>query len=424
MRICPHTGVWTFYMHVRMNSHLQSAIKIYKLEADLKTSLPSKSVFVIYPRMKTKPDNVLIQEELERRVLHGLMFHWEDSVSWLEPSYRYAMQKPLISIRDLKKRLGYWSPIRKEISLSRDLVMNHAWDAVLEVFYHEMAHQFAHQVLDAYHETSHGPAFIRACYILRANPEASGTYPPLDDRLDENRLSDQDKIMVKVKKLMALAQSHNRHEAESAMAKAHELISKYNIEIIEKNRQRQFMSIFLGKPALRHTRDVYELSSLLQSFYFVKGIWIPSYVIEKEKMGRVLEITGTLQNLKIASYVFDVVRNYIDSEWFKYNQKKRLNFHRKTDFAVGIVRGFRRKLELQVSPLKNFQDGNYAVAKIEDHHLNSYYRYRYPKISSFKRGGSSEDHGVISDGMDTGKKLVISKGIEESRQSGKYLPQK
>jgi len=373
---------------------------------------------------KTKPNDILIQEELESRILHGLMFHWEDSIGWLESVYRYAMQKPLISIRDMKRRLGYWSPTRKEISLSRDLVMNHSWDAVLEVFYHEMAHQFAHQVLNAYDETPHGPAFIKACYHLRANPEASGNYPPLDDRMNESRLSDQDKIMMKVKKLLALARSRNRHEAESAMAKAHQLISKYNIDIIEKNRQRQFISIFLGQPALRHTRDIYALSALLESFYFVKGIWIPSYVIEKNKMGRVLEITGTIQNLKIASYVFDVVKNYIDSEWIKYNRNKGLNFYRKIDFAVGIVRGFRKKMESQQSLSENPSARIFALTKIQDHQLENYYHYRYPKISKFSRASTGEDYRVISDGMNTGEKLIISKGIEESRVSGKYLPEK
>lgn len=373
---------------------------------------------------KKKPDKILIQEKLESRIIHGLMFHWEDSIGWLEPSCRFAMQKPLISIRDMKKRLGYWSSVRKEISLSRDLVMNHSWDAVLEVFYHEMAHQFAHQVLEAYDETPHGSSFIKACFLLRANPEASGSYPPLDDRMNESRLSDQDKIMVRVKKLLALAQSKNRHEAESAMAKAHQLIAKYNIDIIENNRQRQFISIFLGQPGLRHTRDIYELAALLESFYFVKCIWIPSYVIKKDKMGRVLEITGTIQNLKIASYVFDVVKNYINSEWIRYNKNRGLNFYRKTDFAVGIVRGFRRKLESQHSSLEKQPARIFALTKLKDYQLENYYHYRYPKISKFSRANSNEDYGVISDGMKTGKKLVISKGIEESRVSGKYLPEK
>ncbi len=383
-------------------------------------------IFVMKPSMreKTKPKTVLIHEELETRILHGLMFHWEESVSWLRPVYRDAMRKPLISIRDMKRRLGYWSPSRKEISLSRDLVMNHSWDAVLEVFYHEMAHQFAHQVLNACDESPHGPSFVKACYILKANPEASGNYPPLDERLSESRLSDQDKIMVRVRKLLALAQSRNLHEAESAMAKAHELISKYNIDIIEKNRQRQFMSIFLGQPALRHTRDVYALASLLESFYFVKCIWIPSYVIEKDKMGRVLEITGTIQNLKIASYVFDVIKNYIESEWIKYNKSKGLNFFRKTDFAVGIVRGFRRKLESQQFSVQHQSTPTFAMTRINDYQLENYHRYRYPRITTSSRTSSNQDYGVLSDGMKTGKKLVISKGIEERCVSGKYLPEK
>jgi hypothetical protein len=317
--------------------------------------------------------------------------------------------------------------VRKEISLSRNLVLNHSWDAVLEVFYHEMAHQFAHQVLNAYEETSHGPAFREACHHLRANPEASGEYPPLDERLSESRLSDQDKILMRVKKLLALAQSHNRHEAESAMAKAHELIAKYNIDIIEKNKHRQFLSIFLGRPALRHTRDVYVMANLLESFYFVKCIWIPSYVIEKEKMGRVLEITGTLQNLKIASYVFEVIKNYTESEWKKYNKNRRLNFYRKTDYAVGIIRGFQRKLEQQkhsFNASKNNSGSVYALMTLKDPQLESYYHYRYPKTVKTGRGRTNADFNVISDGIKSGKKLVISKGIEESGISGKYLPEK
>jgi hypothetical protein len=144
-------------------------------------------------------------------------------------------------------------------------------------------------------------------------------------------------------------------------------------------------------------------------------------------MGRVLEITGTMQNLKIASYVFDVVKNYIDSEWIKYNKKKRLNFYRKTDFAVGIIRGFHRKLETQKSSVENLPtraDRIFALTKIQDHQLETYYHYRYPKISKFSRSNSRQDYGVISDGMKTGKKLIISQGIEESKMSGKYLPEK
>jgi hypothetical protein len=297
----------------------------------------------------------------------------------------------------------------------------------LDVLRHEIAHQFAHQVFGALGELPHGPAFQEACRILRADPEASGSYPSLDEKILGKHASEQDKILSKVKKLMALAQSENRNEAEAAMAKAHELIAKYNIEIIGKNEQRHFVSLFVGKPALRHSRDISDLGGLLMDYYFVKCIWIPCWVMEKEQMGRVLEITGTVQNVKIAAYVFDVVRTYIDSQWEKYNKDKRLSFHRKTDFAEGVIGGFREKLRMQKSsesvlgqPVSSLR----ALAKYKDPQLERFFSYRYPNTRKRSQSATHLDHDVLNDGWKTGKKLVISRGIEERGESGKFLPEK
>ena len=366
-------------------------------------------------------------EQLERRILHGLSHEWNQTLDYAAPAQKNSMEPPIFSIRDFKSRLGCWSPRRKEICLSRNLVMNHPWYAVLEVLRHEIAHQFAHQVFGAFGEPPHGPSFQEACRILRADPEASGSYPPLDERILEANASEKDKILSKVKKLMALAQSKNRHEAEAAMAKAHELIAKYNVEIIEKNQQRRFVSLFAGKPALRHTRDISDLGGLLMEFYFVKCIWIPCWVIEKGKMGRALEITGTVQNAKIAAYVFDVVRSYIDSQWKKYNKGKGLNLHRKTDFAEGVIGGFREKLESHrkaKSAFRNASAPERALIKFKDPQLDRYFSYRYPRIKRHSQSETNLDFEVLNDGWKSGKKLVVSRGIEETGNSGKFLSEK
>jgi hypothetical protein len=91
------------------------------------------------------------------------------------------------------------------------------------------------------------------------------------------------------------------------MTKAHELIARHNIELNRHEDRRQFISIFIGSPALRHPREDYHLANLLQDYYFISGIWVSAYVIKKAKMGRVLEISGTMQNLKIAEYVHDFI---------------------------------------------------------------------------------------------------------------------
>ena len=61
-------------------------------------------------------------------------------------------------------------------------------------------------------------------------------------------------------------------------------------------------------------------------------------------MGRVLEISGTEKNVQIASYVYNFVNRFIESQWREYNKKKGLNRYRRTDFALGVLEGFEQKL--------------------------------------------------------------------------------
>ena len=377
-----------------------------------------------------KSNEILIQEELERRILHGLACEWEEALWVLDSSHEESMRKPLFSLGNMKNKLGEWSRERREICLSRNLVLNHPWDAVVEVLLHEMAHQFADEVLGASDEPPHGPTFQRACHLLRANPKASDKYEPLHERILRESSRSEDRIMQRVKKLMALAQSQNQHEAEAAMAKAHQLIGKYNVDLLTHEENRNFVSVFVGKPALRHFREEYRLSRLLRDFYFVYGIWMPAYVVDKGKMGSVLEITGTAQNVKIAHYVHDFVQQFITSQWDEYNKDKGLNRYRKTDFAVGIIDGFRSKLESQREK-KRIRDTcplvprsgrrEYTLVKIEDSLLKKYVGYKYPRVRNFSRKTSTQDGKVLDDGMNTGKKLVISKGITEKGKSKTLL---
>ena len=285
------------------------------------------------------------REAWDRSLLHGLACEWEKSLWVLSPPHRKMMRLPLFSLREMEDRWGSWSGKKREISLSRNLVLNHPWDAVCEVLLHEMAHQFTEEVFAAHHEPPHGAQFQKACHLLRANPKASGNYKPLDERIAQGSAGGEARIMVRVKKLMALAESPNQHEAEAAMGKAHELIARYNLDLLAQEEKRNFTSVFVGRPALRHPPEDYALAHLLQDFYFVRGIWVSAYVPASGKMGRVLEISGTTQNIKMASYVHDFVGRFIHSQWAAYNKNRSLNRHRQTDFALGIVEGFRSKLE-------------------------------------------------------------------------------
>jgi hypothetical protein len=358
--------------------------------------------------------------ELERRILRGMACEWEAAVLNLESPQRQVIRRPLFSIKDMQTRWGSWSHEKREISLSRQLVMNYPWDSIRDVLLHETAHQIAQQLLGAHQQTPHGQAFKQACELLRIHPAASGRYLPLRDRYLQSHVSHYDKRMLRIKKLLALAESKNRFEADAAMTKAHELIARHNIELNRHEDRRQFLSIFIGHPALRHLREDYHLANLLQDYYFVSGIWVPAFVIEKGKMGRVLEISGTLQNLKMAEYVNDFIVQFINAKWRKYSRGKRLNRFRKTDFAVGIIEGFRDKLELSLVEKKTKKDF-FALVQKGDAQLEKYCKFKYPHTASVKRTASHQDARIIRDGKELGKKLVIARGICEKKTGSMRL---
>jgi len=354
----------------------------------------------------------LISEKLERRILHGLSCEWNAALYILEPEFRSRMRKPLFCLSDMKNRLGIWSTEKREISLSRAFVLNHPWDSVREVLLHEMAHQFATEVLNAHNEPAHGSKFKKACHLLRANPKASGNYKTMRDEISEGSSDSEDRIMLRIQKLMALAESPNRHEADAAMAKSRELIKKYNINLLQNNQKRDYKTIFIGTPLLRHFREEYHLADLLVTFFFVEGIWVPAFVVSKGKMGKVLEISGTRRNLEIAEYVYEFVKHFISSRWKEYNKGKGYNRYRKTDFAVGIIGGFRQKLE------KQDRDGKisnrYSLVEVNDPRLQAYFNYRYPHTKRLARRSSIRNDEIMADGMAVGRKMVVSKGIVKS----------
>lgn len=357
--------------------------------------------------------------DIEKKIIYGLSCEWDLVVNELDINYYKKLKKPIFSINKFSKAFAQYHPEKNEISFSENFVISYPWDAVRDVLLHEIAHQFDYSVFNN-NGKPHGESFKSACEILNADPKASGEYKKLSE-YSNGELFESDRILVKVKKLMALAKSKNRNEAESAMVKAHLLIEKYNIELINRSDKRNYKTVFIGKPALRHFRESYYITRLLTDFYFVEGIWVSSFVVEKGKVGKVFEISGTSQNLKISSYVYDFVNRYIDNQWRDYKKDKKLNRYRKTDFAIGIIEGFRAKLDNRKDS-SNLKSESKEIVNVKDFGLIDYYNKRYPRQRTMQRASSSHNRTILEDGFIIGKKLVISKGIEDNKKNEKnYL---
>ncbi len=344
----------------------------------------------------------------ERRVLTGLACEWALAADELETRYRQRLARPLFRLADAPGFLGQWNAARREICLNRQLALTHPWDDVRDVLRHEMAHQLAESVLGADGQPPHGPAFQQACLMLRVDPAAAGRRP-LHARLARLDPSQENPRHGRIRKLLALARSQNPNEAEAAMLKAHELMARHHITTLTRDPRRRFVSIFLGKPALRHFKETYYLANLLQDFYFVQGIWVPAFVVAREKMGRVHEISGTHANVAQADYVYAFVNAYIDRRWSELGAGQRLTRYQKSDFAVGIIEGFRRKLERE--QLAADRPSEYALISRCDPRLCTYLRQRYPRTSQIQRGGGRHDPDIYGRGRQIGEQMILHRGI-------------
>ncbi len=369
-------------------------------------------------KMEKGTDAASVQIALERRILEGLSCEWELGLWVLDSGVRRLMKKPIFRLADTTRRVGQWSKEWGEICISREFALHHPWESVRQVMLHEMAHQLADVLGRDADETPHGPTFRRACDMLRADPAAAGRFPGLEQSVSPKDPADQ--ILSRVQKLLSLARSSNRHEAEAAMLKAHDLIAKHNLDMLNRTERRDFITTRIGRPGLRHRQDESLLANLLINHYFVQGIWVPIFVLEKGKRGRVMEISGTQQNVEMAAYVHDFVSRFIDAEWERYNRDKGLTLHRKTDFAIGIINGFMDKLDQQLEAKDPIE---YSPVLVGDPQLKAYMKYRYRRIRS--TGGSRRRHDpdVYKDGKRIGKSMVIHKGIEEKEgNKGRLIP--
>jgi hypothetical protein len=367
------------------------------------------------------PEEQPSSDEVQREhcLLLGLAHEWELAVLYLEEDLRRRLPKPSFRLAAMRSRLGQWSSARREIALSRDLAQNHAWDEVREVLRHEIAHQLADMLLGAAGQPPHGPAFQQACLMLRADPAASAARRPLRERIHA-RQDEGSGIRRRISKLLSLAQSGNRYEAEAAMLKAHALMTRHHLDALQLA-QRDFVSCFLGAPALRHYREEYVLANLLQDFYFVQGIWVSAFVVAKGKTGRVLEVSGTPANVDHAAYVHDFIRGFTARRWAAYRKGRTLKRRQQTDFAVGIIEGFRAKLEK--ARAATTEPETLALVTSTDPQLSRYLRHRYPRTTSIQRSGR-QDPDVYNDGCQIGRRLVIARGVTmQSDAPRRPLPQ-
>ncbi len=319
--------------------------------------------------------------------------------------FGFALKTPAFEFTSARGFLGRWVPSSRTLQLDRRLLTEHSWGTLVEVLKHEMAHQYVDEVLGNPDGKAHGEVFRKVCSDRGIDAAARGVPN------GAHRTSEETRVLERVSKLLALAESSNLHEAQAAMSAAQRLMLRHNIESATQAGAYGFRH--LGAAKGRRSPAERILALILSEHFFVEVIWVPAWRPRDGKRGNVLEVCGTAPNLEIAAYVYDFLTHTAECLWTAHKRKQglRKNATRQT-YLYGVMCGFRDKLA---------EDGEKAKTEglvwVGDAELERYYRSRHPymRCTQIRTQG---DGSAYSAGHAAGRKIVLHRGIRQGPSDG------
>lgn len=338
----------------------------------------------------------------QNTLLRQLMSDWRNLN---RTRFDHQMTPPVLALEDTTRTLGRWDPSTRTIAISTSLVLEHPWGAVLEVLKHEMAHQYCHEVLGVTDEGPHGPTFRSVCERLGIDGRAAGAPGSSTD-------PSRDRVLRRVQRLMALADSPEPHEAHAAMTAAQRLMLKYNIEAHETHESPNYAVRWLGRPTKRIPAWRRILSGILTGHFFVEGVWVWSYDTGRDTEGRVLEVTGTTANLDIAEWVHEFLEETAERMWRAHKEATGIQPNRdRRQYLCGLMVGLFEKLQEERQAHEET-----GLIWSGDPRLSVWTRRRHQRLRRTSPARARTE-GVWRHGRREGRNIVIKKTLSRGRST-------
>lgn len=339
----------------------------------------------------------------------------ELSIAWAELNislFRRALSPPRLLLAEGGGRLGLWNADDRTITLARQLILEHPWGTVVEVLKHEMAHQYVHEGLGVRDEAAHGPAFQTICERLAIDAAATGLPATPGGAV----LPEEVRVLERIAKLLALAESGNVHEAEAAMTAAQRLMLRHNLDTATRRTNLTYRYRHLGVPTGRVAEHDRVLAAILGDHFFVEVIWVPVYRPLQGKRGSVLEVCGTESNVEMASYVHAFLSRTAEQLWREHKREQGIRGDRdRRTYLAGVMVGFLDKLRRQKREAQE-----QGLVWVGDADLKGYYRRRHPHIQHTRHAGNrrTEAH---AHGRAAGRRIVLHRPVGAGGDAGQAV---
>lgn len=311
-----------------------------------------------------------------------------------------------IVIYNNKSMLGYFDSNFYELGFHECLM--HSSQAQLQnVIRHELAHYLT--FIKYGNVQAHGVEFREVCKKIGWGEEVYQATTCLDDGRNVSDV-EESAILRKVQKLMALANSSNKNEAEQAMIKSQQLLLKHNLEAkyIDSDEKIFVKRILKQKKENAKMRSI----AIILETFFVSPIY-------RRTEGFIhLEILGDAVNIEIAEYVANVLDRELDNLWDQAKELASLKgMIAKNSFFLGIAKGYCNKIQaLKREYQTDVKNGLMVIEK----KLMEAQALVYQRLSSNRSKGSyCRDSSALGEKM--GRQLNINTAIKKSSNTTETL---
>jgi hypothetical protein len=236
-----------------------------------------------------------------------------------------------------KSLLGYFDPNFYELGF-HECLMRSSKQQLEQVVRHELAHYMAH-INFGTDILPHGVEFKAFCQSMGWGEDVQRASFCLEGG-DEAAGVEESGVLRKVQKLMALASSSNKNEAEQAMIKSQQLLLKHNIEtkyLDGEDEEKIYLKRILQQK--KKSAKMHCIAIILETFFV-------STVYNRTQEFTCLEIMGNAVNIEIAEYVANFLVIDLEKLWIQTQRQTRLKGSiAKNSFFLGLAKGYCDKIQ-------------------------------------------------------------------------------
>lgn len=305
------------------------------------------------------------------------------------------------------KELGLYQLETSHIILSNRLLET---DVSMEFVNSILLHEIAHYICSTQFGLSdHGNMFKAIAMEIGAPLEFTKTSVSIEIGLDTSSQ------LSKIKKLLALSESSNVNESQSALNKARELMIEMNIQNFVDREFIYSSVLYESKRFSARHKVLFMLTRDISGVYCINNY-------SKTNDLREQRIFGTKSQIEIALYIYDYLSYTLDKEYKVFKSSNASYGRTLESFYFGVYEQMYKKFKSESN--KDTCEKEQSLVLINEDNKQKALAYFFNKNAKFTKTHKSTiniNKAAYNQGKEVGVRTNIRNGINRDKKSEKLL---